>query len=293
MRDPAGLRTRSIGVGAVDRHGSSPHLPDVARQTPYESFRDLASRLPFQLDDLERVNDLFLAVRKKPDRALEVQLEVWTYCFVRRYFSIKLSRDSLARGADLDGLMDVAYTRIRRSRDDVRKRYGSWVSVVCRNAFLNYVRDRKPFVELDEPEFAVSVPVQPGDPRGSRPAAQVRSMDLTITLAAIDGAISRLPEYLRPIARLRILEDRDYDEIAEIVARPMPTVRAYFHKAVSRLRKDPDVRAVLGKPQRGPATEKRPQSPPLGVMNTDAKVSLSANGLPNSRKQTGSADKPT
>ena len=248
----------------------------MAEQTPYESFRDLASRLPFQLDDLDRVNELFLTIRKDPDREQEVQLEVWTYCFVRRYFSMKLSRDNLARGADLDSLLDLAYDRIRRSRADVRKRYGSWVSVVCRNAFLNYIRDRRPHVELDRQEYAGGASDRSGGMRG-KPASQAREIDRAIAIAAIDGAISRLPEYLQPIARLRILEDRDYDEIAEIESRPTPIVRAYFHKAVSRLRKDPDVRAVLGKP----ATR---------VMNRDTNVSLSTTGLPKSRLPTGPND---
>jgi DNA-directed RNA polymerase specialized sigma24 family protein len=223
------------GAAAVDRPFAALHLAFVSDQKPYSSFRDLASRLPFEIDDLDSVNDLFVAFRNSPDRTIEVQIEVWTYCFVRRYFSMKLSRDGLARGADLDALMDLAYHRIRGRRLEVRDRYGSWVSVVCRNAFLNYVRDRKAFVDVSDPveEF--------------RPEKQSAETDYAIAVATVDGAISRLPAYLQTISRLRILEDLEYEEIADAVGRPVAIVRAYFHKAVLRLRADPAVRAVLGK----------------------------------------------
>ncbi len=203
------------------------------------SFAALAERLPFGLDDFEHVNSLFLDCRAAYDRSTEVALELWTYCFVRRYFSLKLAKDPQARAADLDALMDTVYERIRRAKASVDGRYASWVSVVCRNAFLNYVRDRRVATEDGQVEV-------PADwIRGQTRLHQ--HLDHEIAIRVVRRAVANLPAHIRPVAYMRLIDDLGYDEISERVGRPVPTVRAYFHKAVTRLRRDPAIRHVLGK----------------------------------------------
>ena len=216
----------------------------------YSAVERLARRLPFHLDDFDRVNRLFDQYESGGNRDAEIQLELWTYCFVRRYLTIKLSRDPLVGAADLEELLDRVYRRIRSGRRGVRARYASWVSVVCRNSYLNYVRDRRATRYISE------------DPRSRDDLLEVESVaghiDLGTALGVVHNAIARLPSYLQQIARMRVLEELPYEEISLLVDRPIETVRAYAHKAVVRLRSDPSVCAALERP--APPEGRRPQA---------------------------------
>jgi DNA-directed RNA polymerase specialized sigma24 family protein len=190
------------------------------------------------------VNELFCEYASNPARNLEVQIELWTYCFVRRYLTTRLARDGSAGGADLDALLDTVYLRIHRGRPRVRERYASWVCVVCKNSYLNYVRDRHPaslLIGTDVDEAAEGRLV------GGLPDVPDQT-EFGLVLDAVDAAIRRLPDYLQQVTRLRLLEDLDYDEIAVIVDRPVAIVRSYAHKAIVRLRSDREVCHMLGRP---------------------------------------------
>lgn len=227
-----------------------------------KTLTSLLARLPFRLDDLEHVNVLFTASRASCDRGMEVQIELWTYCFVRRYFSIKLARDAIAQKSDLDALMDLAYRRIRKRADTSIERYGSWVSVICRNTFLNYVRDRRIHVS-DSAAEAGSPGVRTRAPeRQPTLTTDEDRLDWAVAFTVVELAIARLPRYLQRVARLRILDDLDYDAIAVATGRPVATVRAYFHKAATRLRRDPAICRVLGRDQIDPSEPTgKPQTP--------------------------------
>lgn len=211
----------------------------MSERHPYQTLDSLARRLPFPVDDYGRVNELFVEYATAPagpTRNLEVQIELWTYCFVRQYLTMRLAHDDEVGGADLDMLLDTAFQRIRSGRTRVRQRYASWVSVVCKNCYLNYLRDRHPSDPLprfDDPESVV-LPM----PYGS----------VSETWETMDAAIRRLPDYLRQVTHLRVLEELDYDEIAVIVDRPVTIVRSYIHKGIARLRADRTVCQALGKP---------------------------------------------
>lgn len=215
----------------------------MSDRDPYQSLERLATRLPFPVDDVGRVNELFCEYTTNPARNLEVQIELWTYCFVRRYLTTKLARDGTAGGADLDALLDTVYQRIHKGRARVRERYASWVSVVCKNSYLNYVRDRhptSPIIGFEAEELAERRLT------GGLPHAADQT-DFGMVLDTVDAAIRRLPAYLQQVTRLRLLDELDYDEIAVIVDRPVEIVRSYAHKAIVRLRSDREVCHVFGR----------------------------------------------
>ncbi len=248
---------------------------------PDKTLASLLARLPFRLDDLEHVNVLFTASRASGDRGMEVQIELWTYCFVRRYFSLKLARDAIARSSDLDALMDLAYKRIRKRTDSTIERYGSWVSVLCRNTFLNYVRDRRIHVSDSAVEPAESHSLLTRS-RAMNPvlSGSEDRLDWAVAFTVVELAITRLPRYLQRVARLRILDDMDYDGIAVATGRPVATVRAYYHKAVGRLRRDPSVRRVLGRDNNTPTTTRTapPATPDSGPVPDSSKKQPNSHG---------------
>lgn len=204
------------------------------------SMDEVAAYLPFHVDDVDRANEVFVRWRETGDPQDLRLIELWTYCYTRRYFIAKFLRDSAYGPTDLDQLVSKAFTRAHDNLEDVAvpERFASWVSVICRNIFLNFVqRYREPFY-LDESRIDESrLPSASTIPAGEH--------DRQAALRAVERAIRRLPPAIREVARMRFLEDRPYDYISDSTGRPVPSVRAFTHKAVLRLREDPALRQLL------------------------------------------------
>jgi len=128
------------------------------------------------------------------------------------------------------------------------------VSVVCRNTYLNHRRSRKPTYSLDDPTTGLVAvagdgilpgAVGVGERLAFRPdgivaepdAAEVER-DSLAAVEAVANAIERLPGYLRDVARMKLLDGYTYEQISAELDRPPPILRAYFHRALLRLRKD-------------------------------------------------------
>jgi DNA-directed RNA polymerase specialized sigma24 family protein len=208
-----------------------------------ESLRELAARLPFGLEDAEQVGAAFRRFQNADDGEAPRErraVELWTYCFVRRYFWVKFTVKPERPASDLDELVERVYRKIEAKRATVREpgRYAHWVSVVCRNTFLNYVnREGPPDVSLDE-EHAPTLSSK----------KRVRG-DLGLARSVVAEAIERLPDYLQPVARMRFLEERSYPSISEETGTAVPTARSYAGRARKQLREDPDVRALWNEEQ--------------------------------------------
>ena len=208
-----------------------------------ESLRALVARLPFGLDDSEQAGQAFRAWRacgpEEDCREEKQVVDLWTYCFVRRYFLVKLTARHARAASDLDELVERTHKKIENGRSGVRKpeRYPHWVSVVCKNTYLNYLRRDPPAsVSLNEED---SPPLASGE--------RVRG-DLGLAKKVVADAVARLPDYLQPVAQLRFLESCSYKTISKRTDTPVPTARSYAGRARKRLRQDPAVQALLEKP---------------------------------------------
>lgn len=134
--------TRSNSADPASRAGYSNRFGSPDR---------LADHVPFPIDDFESVNRLFVAYSDGESAEQLQTIEIWTYCFVRRYFVAKCLHDAQSSAADLEAMIEIAYKKIRGNRQKVNTgRYANWVSVVCRNSFLNYIRGRRTTVSLDD-----------------------------------------------------------------------------------------------------------------------------------------------
>lgn len=235
----------------------------------------LAKHVPFPIDDFDSVNELFTSYSVRQAPAELRTIEIWTYCFVRRYFVGKCLHDAQSTASDLEAMIEIAFRKIRKNRHNVRTgKYANWVCVVCRNSFLNYIRGRRTTVSLDElmltgqrinsetrtvpasrtgwrsvqrksvPGIGSSAPVDRAGsdrlnvPRMVAEPDVMQDWDADRCRLAVEAAIGRLPEYLREVATLKILEGRSYAEIESRVEKPTPILRAYVHRIVLRLRED-------------------------------------------------------
>lgn len=198
----------------------------------FDSLDELAAGLPFRLDDASAVNAAYARWRATLDLQERRVIQLWTYCYIRRYFLVKFVQESSWSAIDLDVLIDIAFRKTEMRESQVREpsRYASWVSVVCKNTFRNYLRARRQQVSLDGAPLGASVSETPNNYREYGAQQQM-----------LVGAIDRLPPHLRSCVRLRFLGGLSYAEIARRTDRPLPTIRAFVYKAVKRLRKDEEL----------------------------------------------------
>ena len=201
----------------------------MASTTAISTLEKLLSRLPFHLDDIGKANacyELWQKTQKAEDRKT---VDLWTYCFIWRGLLVKFSAHSKANPSDFDMLVAEVYERVVDRRHTLRDKgkYASWVSVICRNVFINYLRKLKSTIPFDE---SIGSGIIAEDDHAYS--------DATVLIQVLEGAIRRLPAYLQDIAVLRILENQSYEEISVRTGKRIQIIRTYMNKAKKRLRKD-------------------------------------------------------
>jgi RNA polymerase sigma-70 factor (ECF subfamily) len=117
-------------------------------------------------------------------------------------------------------------------------KFSSWLFKIANNAAIDHLRRRQlDTLSLDGGPDAVS-PQQVAETtprvvdRGESPLQEVEARELG---TAIEQAIGKLrPEY-RACIILRHIEDRPYEDIAQILDLPLGTVKTYLHRARAEL----------------------------------------------------------
>jgi RNA polymerase sigma-70 factor, ECF subfamily len=118
-------------------------------------------------------------------------------------------------------------------------KFSSWLFKIANNLTIDHLRRRRvdtisiegaPDAITSESARATSIAVVSQD---ESPLEELESRELG---SAIERAIGKLrPEY-RACILLRHVEDKSYEEIAEIVKLPLGTVKTYIHRARHELR---------------------------------------------------------
>jgi RNA polymerase sigma-70 factor (ECF subfamily) len=117
-------------------------------------------------------------------------------------------------------------------------KFSSWLFKIANNVAIDHLRRRQlDTLSLDGgPEAVTPQQVAETTPkvvdRGETPLQEVEARELG---TAIEQAIGKLrPEY-RACIILRHIEDRPYEDIAEILDLPLGTVKTYLHRARAEL----------------------------------------------------------
>ena len=197
----------------------------------FHSLDSVTSCLPFRLDEVEQANSAFLRWHEYRQEEAKRIVDIWTYCFVWHYFLLKFRRGPGSLPAEAECIVEEAYLRVERNQSTVKEtnRYASWVSVVCKNVYLNYLRSPRKCYPLHAAQQNASSVAEP----------DWLAYDSMVMLRALQCAIERLPGYLVEVARLRFVRDCSYPEMHEVTGKELPILRSYVHKARMRLRKDP------------------------------------------------------
>ncbi len=196
----------------------------------------LLARLPFELDNMPAANAAYrkwISHGRHEDR---VTIDIWTYCFIWRNLITKFARRPDLDAADFDMLIARVFERVVDRRHTVRDemRYTNWVSVICRNFFVNHLRTCKTKTATRTTEIA-----------DAEEAVFSFDDDLLVLHQVLHSAISRLPRYLQSVVKMRLFEHKSYDEISMHTGKSVAVIRSYFNKAMKRLREDKVLRRLI------------------------------------------------
>jgi RNA polymerase sigma-70 factor (ECF subfamily) len=117
---------------------------------------------------------------------------------------------------------------------DGRAQLSTWIYTIVRNAALGSLRKRRREVSLEEPDVyaaAEAIATEAAGDAGS-PGASAESGELDRTLARV---IAELPEKQRQAVTLYYLQERSCEEVAEMLAMPVNTVKTHLHRARAKL----------------------------------------------------------
>ncbi|HEU4557460.1 MAG TPA: sigma-70 family RNA polymerase sigma factor [Longimicrobium sp.] len=139
-----------------------------------------------------------------------------------------------------EDLAQETFVRVFNNIDryDPAYKFSSWIFKIATNLTIDWIRRKElPTVSIDGSRYATSsddieastITVESND---ENPEELLESRELG---SQIETAIGQLrPEYRQAIV-LRHIDDRPYEEIAQIMALPLGTVKTYIHRGRKEL----------------------------------------------------------
>ena len=115
-----------------------------------------------------------------------------------------------------------AYRKINKFRE--RSKFSTWLYRIAVNNCLNYIKKRRPTEEL----FEEIIGSKRDDPVQIYKSKKFREM--------IHAAVAKLPKVQKAVFTLRTLEEFSYQEISDILNKPISTIKVNHHLAVKNLR---------------------------------------------------------
>jgi RNA polymerase sigma-70 factor (ECF subfamily) len=116
----------------------------------------------------------------------------------------------------------------------------AWILRIANRTAIDYLRRQEltPLPLDDPPDVTPSGPARPTAIHlATRSESPTPRSDARKVAAALEQAIERLRVKYRRCARLRFIEERSYDDIAETLHLPVSTVGTYLHRARKELRR--------------------------------------------------------
>jgi len=161
--------------------------------------------------------DLIAKARRGSVDAYNVLVSRWE----RRVFNYLL-RLVAHREDALDLSQDVflkAYQNLRKLDDPAK--FAAWLFRIAHNEAYSLLRKNRPDGELA------------AEPRSGEASARMYPMELTL---AVQGALGRLTEEQREAVVLKIYQGFKFEEMAEILACPVSTIKSRLYTALDLLK---------------------------------------------------------
>jgi RNA polymerase sigma-70 factor (ECF subfamily) len=128
-----------------------------------------------------------------------------------------------------------AYRALERMSETLRRglRLKGWLYTITLNVARNRMRKKVPVVvsfdAVDDPASFFSQYVERETPESV--------LDERASLEVIEAALRRVPEHMRATARLKFLEGRTHNEIAQAFRQPIGTVKSHVRRAAIIMRR--------------------------------------------------------
>lgn len=181
-----------------------------------------------QPDALGTVDNAIARLRTGDSYALDVVMGHYQHRLYR--YLVRLTQEQAAA----EDLFQQTWLRVmqRIGRYDLRRQFTPWLFAVARNLTIDYLRQRR-LGSLDTPDDTGTAPIERLTTAERDPLEQLLEFERG---AAIATAIAELPAIHREVLTLRFEEDMKLEEIAEITAIPLSTVKSRLFRALQNLR---------------------------------------------------------
>lgn len=173
-------------------------------------------------------NELVTIVRDKdPERYAELIERYQGKLFAYLY------RLTGAREETEDLLQDVFIKAFRNLRSyDTSRKFSSWIYRIAHNEAVNHIKRRalKRFIPWEDITATKDMLVMSSSAEGAD-TTQMREE----TRTEVDEAINRLPFKYKQVLVLRYYSDKSYEEISDILGKPINTVGTLINRAKKRM----------------------------------------------------------
>ena len=145
-------------------------------------------------------------------------------------FLVRLVQDP----ALADDLFQQTWLRVMQKigRYDARSRFDTWLFSVAHNLAVDHLRRRRER-SLDEPDDTGISAADRLPSRGQDPLKELLESERAAILSA---GMAELPAMYREVLSLRFEEGMKLEQIAEVAAIPLSTVKSRLHRALECLR---------------------------------------------------------
>lgn len=173
-------------------------------------------------------DDVMARLRRGDPDALTAILSRYQQRLYR--FLLRLVQDP----ALADDLFQQTWLRVMEKAGsyDARFRFDAWLFSVARNLAIDHLR-RQRGRSLDEPDDSGTTPADRLPSHGPDPLEELLESERAAILSA---AIHELPAIHREVLSLRFEEGMKLEQIAEVAAVPLATVKSRLHRALESLR---------------------------------------------------------
>jgi RNA polymerase sigma factor (sigma-70 family) len=146
-----------------------------------------------------------------------------------RQLALDLGRLKYRMGFDdAEDLAQVVQIRVMERLGQVRdlQAFPAWVRQLTHRAALDWLRQRRPVLSMDQPTSPAAEEVDP---------SALPSYDQIVLRLDLEKALSKLPAHFRMPIELHVLEGIPQEEVALILGRPRNTVASQIDRGLRRL----------------------------------------------------------
>lgn len=185
--------------------------------------------MPEKKENLVGDNDLVLAVREGDSEKYAQIIERYQGKLFVYVFRLVGNREEAE-----DLLQDVFIKTYRNLNSfDVERKFSSWIYRIAHNEAVNYIK-RKSLKRFIPWESIVSIKDKLESSTSSEEGADEKWLRKE-TSQEVEKALLKLPLKYRQVLTLRYYSDKSYEEISEILGRPVNTVGTLINRAKKKL----------------------------------------------------------